>query len=271
MRTEHIVTQEQDFLLSRECALSASSIGQGLTLIRKYDYVKHSYGTQAFFLLSIGIERLLKIILIYDHRRTNNNKFPDNGVLKKAGHEIKSMYETAISIADEIGQSDIYASLTTDPVYDLIIDFFTDFAYSSRYYNLDTLTGHTNKTYEPLRYWNTNINKIIIERHYRQNQKKVEEIRKLTEIAGERFLVSFVNEEGKEISNIKDFYMEGLTVDVKQKYSMFYIYCIIRFLSKLLNCLDVNFYPSVSEYFTIFRIPDDAYVKSKKRWDPYLR
>lgn len=271
MKTENAVTQEQDFLLGRECALAASSIGQGLTLIRKYDYVKHAYGTQAFFSLSIGIERLLKIILIYNHRRINNNKFPDNGVLKKAGHEIKSMYEIAIGIANEIGQADIYSPLKADRIYDLIIDFLTDFAHSSRYYNLDTLTGHQNKTDEPLRRWNTKINKIIVERHYRYNQKKVEEIEKLTDAFGGHFLVSFDNEDGKEISNIKDLYLEGLTVDVKQKYSMFYIYCIVRFLSELLRHLSTNFYPNVSEYFTIFRISDDAYVKRIKSWDLYQK
>ncbi len=63
--------------------------------------------------------------------------------------------------------------------------------------------------------------------------------------------------------------MEGLTVDVKQKYSMFYVYCIVRFLSNLLRFLDINFYPSVSEYFAIYRIPDDAYVKRLKSWDLY--
>ena len=61
MNKQGTVTQEQDFLLSRECALAAFSIGQGLTLLRKYDFVKHAHASQAFFQLSIGIERLLKI------------------------------------------------------------------------------------------------------------------------------------------------------------------------------------------------------------------
>ena len=269
MSTENTVTQEQEFLLGRECAQAALSIGEGLTLIRKYEYVKHAYGTQAFFMLSIGIERLLKIILIYNHRRTNNNDFPDNAVLKSKGHKIKSMFDFAINIADEIGQSDIYEPLKTDPIYNLIIDFLTDFAHTSRYYNLDTLTGFPNSTNEPLREWNIKINKIIIERHYKHNTRKSEAIESLTSSIGENFLVSFDNEEGKKITNIKDFYLEGLTVDVKQKYSMFYVFCIVRFLSELLWHLDKNLYPFVSEYFVDFRQPDDAYVKRRKVWNLY--
>lgn len=264
-----MVTQEQDFLLRRECSLAALSIGQGLTLIRKYDFVKHGYGAQAFFMLSIGIERLLKIILIYNHRKNNNNEFPDNAVLKKAGHNIKSMYALAISIADEIGKPEIYQPLKSDPLYDLIINFLTDFAHSARYYNLDTLTGTLNKTDEPLRAWNSTINKIIVERHYKHNPRKAEAISKIADAVGEYFIVSFNNEEGKEINNIKDFYLEGLTVDVKRQYSMFYIFCIVRFLSNLIWYLDKDYYPFVSEYFTYFRQTDDAYIRKRKTWNLY--
>lgn len=265
----HTVTQEQDFLLSRECALAALSIGQGLTLIRKYDFVKHGYGTQAFFMLSIGIERLLKIIFIYDYRRKNNNKFPDNAVLRNAGHNIKSLYAAAMSIADEIAKPELYLMLKEDPIFDLIIGFLTDFANTSRYYNLDTLTGSSNKTDEPLRAWNNTINKIIVERHYKHNTKKAQAISKISEAVSDIFIVSFDNENGKEVNNIKDFYQEGMTVGVKQKYSMFYIYRIVRFLSTLIWHLDKNYPPFVSEYFTIFRNGDDSYIKRCKTWNLY--
>lgn len=265
------VTQEQQFLLSRESSLAAMSIGQGLTLIRKYDFVKHGYGSQAFFMLSIGIERLLKLIIIYNYRRINNNQFPDNKILKKAGHDIKSMYDVAMQIALEIGEADLYKPLVSDPIYTIIVDFLTDFAHNSRYYNLDSLTGNPNNTDEPVRSWNEKINKLIVERHYKDNPRKIAYKESLTKIAQPHFIVSFNNEQGKEINNLKDFYIEGLTVDVKQKYSMFYVYCIARFLSNLLWNLDKNLFPLVSEYFKDFRISDDSYVRRLKVWNPYGR
>ncbi|OAV70984.1 hypothetical protein Barb4_00965 [Bacteroidales bacterium Barb4] len=271
MNAINSVTEEQKFLLCRECSLAALSIGDGLTLIRKYDFVKHGYATQAFFMLSIGIERLLKIILIYHHRKNNNNKFPDNAVLKKIGHNIKSMYDSAISIADEIGNPDIYKPLKADPIFDLIIDFLTDFARSSRYYNLDILTGNTNQTDEPLKKWDSTINKIIVERHYKHNPQKSKVTLKSAEAIDNIVNVSFYNEQGEGVNNIKDFYLEGMTVDVKQKYSMFYIYCIIRFLSNLIFYLDKNYYPFVSEYFSIFRLTDDTYIRKCKTWNIYKK
>lgn len=263
------VTQEQDFLLGRECALAASSIGSGLTLLRKYDFVRHAYGTQAFFMLSVGIERLLKIIVIYDYRRKNNNIFPSNGVLKKSGHNIKSLYKYSINVAEELNLLKLYETLKIDPIYDLIIDFLNDFANAARYYNLDSLTGQSNKSEEPLRNWNNSINSIIVKRHYKPNLKKESIINELSDIIGEHVLVSFDSEKGDKICNIKDFYLEGLTVDVKQKYSMFYVYSIVRFLSKLLWQLDQNYFPVFSEYFNDYMIFDDKYVRSKKVWNIY--
>ena len=266
---QYTVTKEQEYLLGRECALSAMSIGQGLTLIRKYDFVKHAYGTQAFFMLSIGIERLLKVILIYNHRRKNNNDFPNNAELKKYGHKIKPLYENALKISEEIGMPELSQELTSDPIFDQIVEFLTKFSNTSRYYNLDTLTGSSNDTDEPLRMWNKEINKVIVERHYRHNDNKANFIKELTDAIGKNFLVEFDTDEGKKINNLRDFYLEGMTVTVKQKYGMFYLYCMIRFLSDLLWHLDKNYFPMVSEYFVIFRNSDNAYVKGRKTWNPY--
>lgn len=265
------ITDEQELLFHRECALSAMSIGQGLSLIRKYEFVKHAYGTQAFFMLTIGIERLLKIILIYHFRTKNNNAFPNNAELKSIGHNLHSLYNKAKDIANDIGCSDLYSPLEDDNIFNLIIDFLSNFAQSARYYNLDKLTGFTNKFDEPLRDWNKRINSIIVSRHYRHNKKKAEDIKALSRMIGGHFLVSFNNEKGSNINNVEDFYLEGMTVNIKQKYSMFYLYCIVRFLSNLLYHLDSGYFPFVSEYFVMFRNPDDTYVKTRRTWNIYER
>jgi hypothetical protein len=269
MKKTHKITGEEEFLLKRECSLAALSIGQGLTLIRKYDFVKHGYANQAFFMLSIGLERLLKIILIYDFRIKNSGRFPDNGVLKKAGHNIRSLFQSAVDIAKNTGNYDLYAPLEADGIFDQIIGFLTEFAQSSRYYNLDILTGKSNDTGEPLRTWDSVINKIIVERHYKYNEKKAETISNIVSPMEDIILVSFNDEKGRSVGNLKDFYLNGMTVDVKQKYSMFYTYCIVRFLSQLLWRIDGKYSPMASEYFNIFRVENNAYVKRLKTWDIY--
>ena len=50
--------------LSNEASLTASLLGNGLNALRKADLYNKGLYYQAFFSLSIGIERLLKIIVI---------------------------------------------------------------------------------------------------------------------------------------------------------------------------------------------------------------
>ena len=109
----------------------------------------------------------------------------------------------------------------------------------------------------------------IVNKKKRHSKQKEAAIINLTSEFESHFLVSFDNEEGKKVSNLRDFYLEGMPVDIKQKYSMFYIYSLVRFLSNLLSNLDKEYSPFVSEYFAIFRIKKDAYVKSRKTWNPY--
>jgi hypothetical protein len=62
-------------LLNREAALSAQLLGNGLTSIRKYDFSSKGIFYSGMFSISIGLERILKIILVLDYQ-IKNSKFP---------------------------------------------------------------------------------------------------------------------------------------------------------------------------------------------------
>ncbi|MBO9632302.1 MAG: hypothetical protein J7578_04240, partial [Chitinophagaceae bacterium] len=72
-------------LLSKEAALSSMNLGVGLTFIRKYDFAKLGFIYQSFFSLSIGLERIMKLILLYEYIY-NHNSYPNFGYLKSKGH-----------------------------------------------------------------------------------------------------------------------------------------------------------------------------------------
>lgn len=82
--------------------------------------------------------------------------------------------------------------------------------------------------------------------------------------------VSFSDEAGSEIDNLKHFYLKGDQVTTKQKYSMYYIYVIVRFLSNLLASLQHRgkLYPVLQEFFAIFLNDDKPYILNKKTWNP---
>ena len=264
-----MILSEKELLLDRECALAASSIGQGLTLLRKHNFTNHGYGTQAFFQLSIGIERLIKIILIYDFRQQNNNNYPTNDYLRKFSHNISELYSHTMKIADSYNLQGLYAELSNDNLHQQIIELLSDFAIKTRYFNLDTITGKKSESQEPLKLWNTTINHEIIKRHYKTNSvnEKFDEL--VDNLYSENVFVLHHNDDGKPILNYNDLINEKKFLEVKQKYSMYYVYNVVRYLSCLLQTIDKGLMPVASEYFQIFRITDKKYILSLKTWDIY--
>jgi hypothetical protein len=263
--------QETEILFAREASMSSMSLGLGLTQLRKYDFVKPGFFYSSMFMITIGFERLMKLIVIYDHRIKNNGEFPDNNQLKnKYGHKIDELFASAIDINLKNNYSDEHLSLLNDNLIDLIIKFLTDFAQSSRYYNLDGLTGRLQKNKEPLNRWNEEINSVIISRHYRITKRKEQKINTISSKIEDSAFVMFTSENGEKISSMKEFFTEGDKVPTKQKYSMYYIYSISHFLVNLLSNLEThgNFYPFLTEYFHHLLCNDKSYVLSRKRWLP---
>ncbi len=143
------MTQEDEIdsknvnLIMKEVGLSASSIEQGLTALRRANFVQKWIYYQAFFLLTIGIERLLKLTIITIHR-VEENKLPDNGLLKSYGHDIEKLFE---SVSNHLSPKSKF--LDSDVLYRQILSFLSQYASKSRYYNLDSLSG-IEKTTDPL-------------------------------------------------------------------------------------------------------------------------
>ena len=126
-------------LLNNEAATSAGMIGTGLTLLRRMDFTKESYQSQSFFCLSIGLERIMKLILIYDYRTHNNNSLPSNDFFKKSyGHNLEKL----LTACKNIGVASGIKNDLSDPIYNSIIEILSKFSTQSRYYNLNYLTGN---------------------------------------------------------------------------------------------------------------------------------
>jgi hypothetical protein len=79
---QHAVSSDAELALLREASMASMSIGVGLTHIRRYDFTQPGYFYSGLFSMTTGIERLLKLILIYDHRLNHHGSFPSNRHLK---------------------------------------------------------------------------------------------------------------------------------------------------------------------------------------------
>ncbi|WP_336333801.1 hypothetical protein [Pseudomonas putida] len=132
-------------LLQQEGLLARTSLLSGIDLLLKanLDETKAGNFYSAFFQLTIGIERLLKLVIITNHMLENNYKPPtDDELRKKYGHNIKSTYLHALSVRNKWGNEKVIAP-EADSIEEKILDFLERFANKSRYYNLRELNNTT--------------------------------------------------------------------------------------------------------------------------------
>ena len=146
---------EKFILLQQESMLTKSSLCNGLTCLRKANLGDQHKGLfyTAFFQLSIGIERFLKIIVMLDFMASNDLKvITDKELKNNYGHKIKDLYAAAKAIADKRGVKNcIFYSEGTE--YS-ILHFLHEFALSTRYYNLSQLSGNAKGTNPLAEWWN---------------------------------------------------------------------------------------------------------------------
>lgn len=86
------------FLLEQEGLLAQSCLCNGLTALRRTNLGdKKGLFYSAFFELSIGFERVLKLILILDHMARNKLIPPGSKTVEAYGHKLRTLFDAAKS------------------------------------------------------------------------------------------------------------------------------------------------------------------------------
>jgi len=87
--------------MHREANLVSQLIGVGVTALGKATYASGmgEYYT-AFFGLSIGIERLSKLVLIANHVLRSNGQLPDKTTVRQFGHNLVKLLDEVERVAD---------------------------------------------------------------------------------------------------------------------------------------------------------------------------
>jgi hypothetical protein len=135
-------------LLQQEGSLAKTMLLQGFESVIKGNLDTESQGNlyNGFFNLSIGTERLLKICAIINHLVKHMLTPPSNNDLFKFGHDIESLYEHFLTTTNH---TQIAPGNETKSK---LLNFLTDFAKTTRYYNLDSLSGRK-VSREPISVW----------------------------------------------------------------------------------------------------------------------
>lgn len=243
---------EKELNLSNEASLTASLLGNGLNALRKADLYNKGLYYQAFFSLSIGIERLLKIIVITQYRVDHDESFPTDINPRKFGHDLMMLCEyTGIQFE-------------SDSIHFKIIDFLNTFAKKSRYYNIDSMMNSNIKYDDPLSDWHLISQKIY---HLSGKKTTIQNKQVLANMIDSFSSISFHGLQGNEITNAMGLLEEMESRDIIQSYSVQFVFEIITKLADEVRHLERQRYmmPVLSEYFSLYNHSWRPYEIRKKR------
>lgn len=138
-------------LLIQEGHLTMSSLLGGLNSIRNanIDDAHRGLFYSGLFELATGFERLMKIVVLLEHKINNQLQNPTDKQLKSFGHNITGLHSNCIKFAKDHG---VKVVSPASEAQDDILDVLSSFAKGSRYYNLDQLTSGK-KNEDPIEQW----------------------------------------------------------------------------------------------------------------------
>src|SRR6185312_6445731 len=154
--------------IGREAALVRHLIGSGTTALGRANYADKigEYYT-AFFGLSVGLERLAKLILVADHAISNNGQMPAEDVVRRYGHKLIDLMDAAHTAATKHALKLRYSRPTTAINMKIVecLDAFAD-AGRGRYANFAALGDPNLGREEPINKWWGEVAELILKEYY---------------------------------------------------------------------------------------------------------
>lgn len=264
--------------LGREASLVRHLIGSGATAIGRANYAdKMGEYYTAFFGLSVGLERLSKLILVAHYAIENNGKMPDEKVVRKFGHKLIDLANEVENISEKMQLSLRYSRPTQEIPQKILecLDSFAD-ARRGRYANFASLDNPNLTADEPINKWWGEVAECILKKHYygKAAQKRVESRAELIDSMISPFtMVIQTNESGHTMQDVESASIRTGQNVVVQKWGRYHSLSIARWLSTVLSELShiachthgIDGFFGLNEYFYSYTV-DDSFLKTRKVW-----
>ncbi|HXJ01399.1 MAG TPA: hypothetical protein VNH44_09250 [Micropepsaceae bacterium] len=271
------IDSPQFLALNREASLAVHMVCSGATTLRRADAATTGLYAQAFFDLSIGLERMAKLIFILDFCYQNNGRFPKDADLRKHGHDLAGLVVLTKTIRQRYKETDEFRKYPADEIVSEVVACLSEFAKATRYYNLDYLVGGKSvNARDPIGLWFERVGSAVLERHYKLSQRRKDSAvaAELGSVLDRASHIRFTAEDGSPISDAKSMFAHSARTAVVQKWGQFYAIQLVRYLAVLLMDLSheaykrrFDFVPDMSDHFRVF-YNHDSYIKTRKTWAP---
>jgi len=277
---KHLLNDSSWRAVQREAQLAASEVAHGATVLYQANHAQTGLYTQAFFCLSIGLERMGKLVFIADHAIQHGGRFPTDQKLRAIGHDLASLFAQCDKIGATLDPNRRFAERPTDPIHKAVEDVLSLFARKLRYYNLNYLSGAQGRQDDPIALWWERVAKPICEKYYSKRQREANERdgEALRAMIADDAIFLHTTEEGHPITDAQELYTRGKATRVVQRYGQLYVLQIARWLTSMLfkqahqGAYIHRIQPlfGLHEPFTIFH-NEDSYFRSRKTWSIYPR
>ena len=262
--------------LGREAELAGEQLALGVMALGRANHAQQGLYTQAFFALSIGFERRGKLILVADHAIENHRSWLTDNELKTVGHDISALFAAAEAIALKHPTDDSWTLRPTLPIHSAIVACLSEFAKSTRYYNLAFLSsGKAARKSDPIESWWTEVGMRILEQHYsdRQRAKDAAQGKMMSALLAPHTHVIHHEEAGHTISSIEAMMVHSGATRVVQKYGRLYVMQLVRWFSMIMIKLAqkgayehrIEALLGLEEPFLMF-CNEDRYLRERKTW-----
>lgn len=265
--------------LHREASLVSQIIGSGATALSRASYGSGfgEYYT-AFFGLSIGIERLAKLILVADYALDNAGALPGQSVVRQYGHKLKDLIAKVDEIATKRDIAVPYL-LPTDSICAAVVDCLDAFSDASkgRYANFEAIGNPAfDPANEPVTKWWTEVVEPILDKHYRG--KRAEDGVKqraaiINAMIGDFTSLILTNETGAVMSDLTTASERTGQTKWAQKYGRFYTLSVVRWLAHIFGEMThmAGYQPGLDslfghyEFFQTYNV-DNKFLLTRKVW-----
>lgn len=265
--------------LARECSLVRQLLGSGVTALGKASYANGEGNYYvAFFGLSVGMERLAKLILVADYAIAHAGALIPEKEIRKFSHNIADL----LGKVDEISKArslSLQYSRPRGKISSAIVECLDSFADArrGRYANFQAIgdPDFTNQ-FEPVSKWWTDVAKPILAKHYHGTARELKvkaNAQLIDQLIGDMTLVLHRNEAGDVMQDVRTASERTGETRLVQQYGRYYTLRIIRWMADIFICLSheggyrqgLGILFGHYELFHTFTV-EDEFLKTRKVW-----
>jgi hypothetical protein len=231
------------------------------------------------FELSIGLERVLKLVLILDHMARNQLVPPDSKTVEDYGHKLRALLDAAKTVcaARNVTALDGFQA---DSLPIVLLGFLDDFAHpGGRYSNINKLTGHRHQAMaDPIARWGEIASQIMQTQATPRERERAQMNGRMASIAFGDAAASLMSDLDQRHMDVSPLHVRASELETAAKYAIYALVTLIAALRDVIDALCESAWvvnraaqagaaevPAMTEFFQ-FAWADRQYVMRKRQW-----